>query len=180
MSTYTQIIQAIDSKPVLRFAKDTMQVLGGSLLLATAAQMAIPMWPVPLTMQTLAVMFLGLTLGKVKGTLSVILYMIEAMMGLPVLTGGAPVAAAMMLRGGYLFGFAVQAYFTGLLFEKFSKISYPIMFTLLTLVSILQLSLGALWLGSMVGFQTAFMTGFYLFIPGEIVKCLTILAFAKK
>jgi biotin transport system substrate-specific component len=179
MASYAQILQAIDNKPVLRLAKDSVQVLGGSLLLAASAQMAIPMWPVPMTLQTLAVMFLSLTLGKTKGTLSVILYIVEAMMGLPVLSGGATAAAAMLLRGGYVLGFVFQAYFTGLVFERFSKISYFAMFSLLMLVSMLQLAIGAFWLGTTVGYTAVLMSGFAVFIPGAIVKCLAILGLKR-
>jgi len=181
MQSYIQTITSVSDKPILRYLKDAFQVIGGSLFLAFAAQIAIPLTPVELTMQTFAVMLLALTLGKVKGTLSVIAYIIESMMGFPVLSNASIAPLAIIgIKGGYLLGFVIQAYLCGSLFEKFSKLSYSILLVSLVLISSLQLSIGALWLGNFIGWNQALIVGFYPFIPGEIIKCIAVLGFAKK
>lgn len=181
MLSYTQSVTASNEKPVFRYAKDALQVIGGSLFLAFSAQIAIPFLPVPLTMQTFAVMILALTLGKVKGTLSVVAYITESMMGLPVLSQATIAPLAIVgLRGGYLFGMIVQSYLVGSLFEKFSKLSYSTLLISLMLISTLQLSMGTLWLGSFIGWNQALMAGFYPFIIGETIKCISLLCIAKK
>jgi biotin transport system substrate-specific component len=93
-------------------ASDIALILGGALLTAVAAQIAIPMWPVPITGQTFAVLFVGAVLGASRGALSMITYFSLGAAGLPVFTG----AAAGITFGttfGYLVGFIAAAAVVG-------------------------------------------------------------------
>ncbi|HRD55187.1 MAG TPA: biotin transporter BioY [Parachlamydiaceae bacterium] len=163
----------VSKKDLFSYAKDALQVVAGSLFLSLCAQIAIPLFPVPLTMQTFAVMLLGATLGKVKGTLSVLAYIAESMLGFPVLAGMIVEPLAIFgLRGGYLFGFIAQAYLTGTFFEKYKTPSFSFTLFSLLLISLLQLGMGALWLASFIGLNQALLLGFYPFVPGTVLKCL--------
>src|SRR3712207_7469869 len=70
--------------------RDALIVLVGSALLAAAAWVRVPMWPVPMTMQTFAVLLIGATCGPRLGATAVAAYLAEAALGLPVLAGGTP------------------------------------------------------------------------------------------
>lgn len=167
----------VDSKIV----KSVFQVFAGSLFLAMSAQISIPLSFVPLTMQTFAVMMLGLTLGRVKGALSVALYLLESFMGYPVLSGLSVASVPLItLRGGYLFAMVLQAYLTGLLFEKYSHLSNVVLLGSLFSITVLQLSMGAFWLGTTIGFQEALFAGFFPFLAGEFFKSVALLSFNKK
>lgn len=180
MTILTQTVSSKSVKSYTESAKDALQILGGSLFLALSAQIAIPFLPVPLTMQTFAVMMLALCLGKRKALLSVVAYIAESMFGLPVLSQMSQAPLAIIgLRGGYLFGFMIQAYLAGALFEKSRELKFSSIVMALFLISILQLSVGALWLGTFIGWNQALVAGFYPFIIGEAVKCFAIASFAK-
>jgi biotin transport system substrate-specific component len=93
-------------------ATDIALVFGGAVLTAVAAQIAIPMWPVPITGQTFAVLLVGAVLGASRGALSMITYFCLGAAGLPVFTG----AAAGITFGttfGYLVGFIAAAAVVG-------------------------------------------------------------------
>lgn len=176
-----QSVTLNSTKSFASYAQDIFQVIAGSLFLSVAAQIAIPFIPVPLTMQTFAVMLLGLTLGPVKGALSVALYIAESMTGLPILANFKSNPTALVgLCGGYIFGWVVQAYLTGLLFEKSSKASFKTLLGALLFISALQLGMGTLWLASFIGLKEAIFAGFVPFIIGETLKCIAILKIAAR
>jgi len=106
------------------FAADIALVIGGAALTAIAAQLSFKIGdnPVPFTLQTLAVLLVGASLGSVRGLLSMALYLVAGIF-LPVYSNGAHgIAELVGATGGYLFGFAVAAYLVGLLAEvKFSS-----------------------------------------------------------
>ncbi len=94
-------------------------VLGGSMTIALGAQVAVPMFPVPMTLQTLAVLMVGLTYGARLGAVTLVAYLLEGALGLPVFAnGGVGVATLMGPTGGYLFGFIAAAFAVGWLAEK--------------------------------------------------------------
>lgn len=93
-------------------------VIGGSLFIAMAAQVSIPFFPVPMTLQTLAILIVGLTFGSQLGLATLVTYLGYGAMGLPVFANGASVAALMGPTAGFLFGFAAMAFLAGLAVEK--------------------------------------------------------------
>lgn len=89
-------------------------VVGGSLLIALAAQVSVPMVPVPMTLQTLAILTVGLTLGARLGAATVAVYLAEGAMGLPVFANGnAGLAYMMGPTAGFLAGFVGMAWLAG-------------------------------------------------------------------
>ncbi len=95
--------------------QDGALILAGTALVALAAQVSVPMWPVPMTLQGLAVLFVGLSLGSRLGALTLLTYLAEGAMGLPVFAnGGAGLAYLFGPTGGFLIGFVAMAYIAGL------------------------------------------------------------------
>ena len=103
---------------------DLILIAAGTALTAVLAQIAIPIWPVPITGQTFAVLFVGATLGLVRAAASMVLYLVLGLVGLPVfapqangshLTG---LPALLGPTGGYLIGFIFAAALVGLLAQR--------------------------------------------------------------
>ncbi len=92
-----------------------LMVVAGSVFVAIAAQIAIPWTPVPLTLQTLAVLLVGLSLGSRLGAAALTLYALEGAAGLPVFAnGGAGLAYMAGPTGGFIIGFILMAWIAGL------------------------------------------------------------------
>ncbi len=89
-------------------------VVAGSLFIAAAAQVQVPMWPVPVTMQTLAVLIVGFAYGSRLGGATVLAYLAEGAAGLPVFAGLGSAPALIGPTAGFLYGFVAMAFFAGL------------------------------------------------------------------
>ncbi len=99
--------------------KRVLMVLGGSLLIALAARVSVPMIPVPMTLQTLAILVVGLTYGARMGAATLLAYLAEGAIGLPVFAGGnAGLAYMMGPTGGFLAGFVLMAWLAGLASDR--------------------------------------------------------------
>ncbi|PTX55609.1 biotin transport system substrate-specific component [Litoreibacter ponti] len=97
------------------FTKKLALVLGGSLFIALAAQVSVPFFPVPMTLQTLAILIVGLSFGARLGAVTLLAYLAEGAAGLSVFAnGGAGFAYMMGPTGGFLLGFVAMAYVAGL------------------------------------------------------------------
>ena len=90
-----------------------LMVVGGSLFIALAAQISVPMIPVPMTLQTLAIVIVGLTYGARMGALTLVAYLAEGAMGLPVFANGMNGAAFFGPTAGFLVGFVAMAAIVG-------------------------------------------------------------------
>lgn len=88
-------------------------VVGGSFFIAIAAQLSVPMLPVPMTLQTLAILLVGLTFGARMGALTLLAYLGEGAMGLPVFANGGNGAAFFGPTAGFLLGFVMMAAIVG-------------------------------------------------------------------
>jgi biotin transport system substrate-specific component len=100
-------------------ATDMVLVAAGAALTAGAAQLAIPLWPVPITMQTLAVLLVGSTLGATRGAASMALYLVLGAVGLPVYSDASSGFGVLFgSSGGYIIGFVFAAALTGWLAQR--------------------------------------------------------------
>lgn len=100
-------------------ATDVVLIAAGAALTAGAAQLAIPLWPVPITMQTLAVLLVGSSLGATRGAASMALYLVLGAIGLPIFSDGeAGFAVLFGSTGGYIVGFVFAAALTGWLAQR--------------------------------------------------------------
>lgn len=93
-------------------------VIAGSAFIALAAQISVPMYPVPMTLQTLAVLIVGLTYGARLGALTLVAYLAEGAMGLPVFANGNSGAAFLGPTAGFLVGFVAMAWLVGLAADR--------------------------------------------------------------
>lgn len=147
-------------------------VIVGTLFLALASYIEVPMVPVPVNMQTFAVALVGALYGWRLGSVTVIAWLGEAALGMPVLSGGA--AGAHHFIGptaGYLFAFPLSAALTGWLAEKGWNGNRPILaFVSMLLSNGLCLALGGAWLALMIGFEQAVLLGVTPFVVGAILK----------
>jgi biotin transport system substrate-specific component len=151
---------------------DAALVVGFSVLVGLTAQVAIPLWPVPLTLTTLGVLFTGSALGSKRGALALLLYLAEGAAGLPVFAGGASGIAYMLgPTGGYLVGFVFAAGVVGLLAER-GWDRRPLWTAVAMVVGNLVIyALGVAWLAVFLGdLRTAFVQGVLIFIIGDLVK----------
>ncbi len=152
---------------------DIILIIAGSLLIGFSAQLKIllPFSPVPITGQTFTVLMIGALFGPRRGCLSVIVYIIQGLMGLPVFALGAGPAVLAGPTGGYLLGFIPAAYITGSLAQSGwdKRIGKTILAMLLGNAAIY--ACGLLRLVFLMGFTKAvFVAGLYPFIVGDLLK----------
>ncbi len=113
MARATTLSQAVLGPQTL--LKQAGLVLGGSWLIALAAQLSVPMWPVPMTLQMLAILVIGLSFGPRLGAVTLLAYLGQGAAGLPVFAGGGGGLAYMAgPTGGFLIGFVLSAWIAGL------------------------------------------------------------------
>jgi biotin transport system substrate-specific component len=157
--------------------KNIFVVLIGTVLLAISSKIKIPFYPVPMTMQTLVVLFLGITLGWKLGVVTVTLYLFEGIIGLPVFSGTPEKGVGLIYftgpTMGYLIGFLFTAYFAGSF--KFNK-NLLIKFLQLTFSVSFIYILGVFWLGTLIGWEKPlFQSGVQPFLLAELFKILIVL-----
>ena len=147
-------------------------IVGGTLFLTLSSYIVVPMYPVPITMQTFAVTFLGAVYGWRLGTVTVVAWLIEAAAGLPVLAGGASGLSPFVgLTGGYMLSFPVIAAVTGWLAERgWTGHRIVLSFLALLMGNVLCLVFGAAWLARSLGPEMAILFGIAPFLIGAALK----------
>jgi biotin transport system substrate-specific component len=146
-------------------------VLFGSLLLAVSAQFKIPLYPVPVTGQTLVVLLIGMTYGPRLGGITMAAYLFEGAIGLPVFAGGsAGMAVLFGPTGGYLFGFLLAAVAMGYLAGR--GMGRSVVSTVIAMVigNMVIYLCGASWLAGFIGFGKAMAAGVLPFLYGDALK----------
>ncbi|MDG1414987.1 MAG: biotin transporter BioY [Alphaproteobacteria bacterium] len=170
-NTLAKTLLPIDNAVV----RNLILAIVGSLALWVSAKLSIPFWPVPLTMQTLVVLVIGMAFGARLGAATVLLYLAEGAVGLPVFSGtpekGIGLAYMMSTTGGYLVGFVLAAGAVGFLAERGWDRS-PVKTALaMVLGNILIYMTGLLWLGTIVGWDKPVLAwGLTPFLAGDAVK----------
>lgn len=152
----------------------------GSALLTLSAKVQVPFYPVPMTMQTLVVLLIGIAFGARLGAATVLLYLAEGAVGLPVFAGtpekGIGLAYMMGPTGGYLVGFALAAALSGWIVERRRD---PGALALAVVAGSLAIyAPGVLWLASFVGIDQALALGLVPFLWGDVLKAALALALA--
>lgn len=156
--------------------RSVLLVLAGTVLLALSARLQIPFWPVPMTMQTFAVLVIAMAYGARLGTATVGVYLLQGAMGLPVFASGVGLAYFAGPTGGYLLGFLLAAWLVGGLAERgWDRRVGP---TLLAMVlgTLVILVCGVSWLAVFMqqtgtgGAAEALATGVLPFLPAAVFK----------
>lgn len=146
-------------------------VFSGSILIALAAQVVIPFFPVPFTLQTFAVLFVGALFGPKLGSRSVILYLLEGICGLPVFNNFSCGLLIMFgPTGGYLMGFIGGAYLTGYLIQNGFSRNRILIFVAALLGDSVLFTCGYLMLVRLIGSHNAYLLGVVPFYLGELIK----------
>ena len=160
-----------------KLVKYIFLALVGSIVLAISSKIRIPFYPVPMTMQTLVVLFLGITLGWKLGVATVSLYLFEGVIGLPVFSGSPEKGIGIVYftgpTMGYLIGFLFTVYFAGSF--KFNKNLLIKFLQLIFSISFIYI-IGIFWLGTLIGWgKPLFQLGVQPFLLAECFKILIIL-----
>jgi biotin transport system substrate-specific component len=169
-------MEAVKKIQLNKVAKIILISILGTLLLTISAKIKIPFYPVPMTMQTFVVLFLGIALGPKIGLLTVSLYLFEGIFGLPVFAGTPEKGIGLIYftgpTMGYLIGFLVAAYIAGSF--KYDKGTINTFLKLILSVSFIYI-LGIIWLGALIGWEKPiFKLGAQPFLLAELFK-LTLL-----
>lgn len=147
-------------------------VLAGTLVLALSSQVSVPMVPVPVTLQTLAVVLVGAFYGWKLGGITILAWLAEGALGLPVFASasGGP-AAFLGPTAGYLLSFPLIGALAGWMVARGWDGGRPLWaFCAMLLAQTLCLVMGAAWLAVLVGPEKAWALGFAPFIPGDVIK----------
>lgn len=174
--TFIDIIFPSYNKSSIRsinLLKKAIIVLSFSLFTAVSAKIRIllPFTPVPITGQTLAVLITGTILGSRMGTLSILIYLLAGIAGIPLFSGkSAGMAYLLSPTGGYLIGFLIAAYVMGKLAERGSDQSIISCIPMMLLGELIIYTFGLLWLVHFVPMDKLLMTGLIPFIPGDLIK----------
>ena len=157
-----------------QLTKSITSVFSASLLLAVSAQISIPFYPVPFTLQTITVLFLAYVLGKRLAVATVLAYLLEGCCGLPVFAGFS--GGARVLLGspscGYLWGFIGTAYCAGMLYKKFPSKKILHLMTIGLVSEIPTFVCGYLCLACLAGWYQAWVLGVVPFIISTFLKNL--------
>jgi biotin transport system substrate-specific component len=145
-------------------------VLAGTVLLAASAHIKVPFWPVPMTMQTFVVLMIGAAFGARLAGATVLAYLVEGALGLPVFATGAGLAYMAGPTAGYLAGFLVAATIVGWFADRGHGRSILTTLIAFLIGEAVILSLGAGWLAVLFGPEKVVSAGLLPFLPGEIAK----------
>tara|TARA_Y100000590_G_C15436044_1_gene907046 strand:+ start:173 stop:718 length:546 start_codon:yes stop_codon:yes gene_type:complete len=174
-------MESIKNLKEVSHLKNLILAIFATAILAISAKIKIPFYPVPMTMQTFVVLFIGIYFGWKLGLFTVGLYLAEGLVGLPVFAGtpekGLGLAYFIGPTMGYLIGFLIAAFLTG--FFNFGK-NYILNFLKLTLAVSTIYIFGILWLAKFTGWEKVFIVGAQPFLLAELFKILILTILVPK
>ena len=165
-----------------KIIKSFLAIVLGSIALTISAKIKIPFYPVPMTMQTFVVLFLGISLGYKIGLATVGLYLIEGIAGLPVFSNSPEKGVGLLYftgpTMGYLIGFLTACYLASMI--KYEDSFFVVLGKLVVATSTIYI-LGLLWLGALIGWdKPIFALGAKPFLLAEIFKIAILALLVKK
>jgi len=175
-------MELIKQNSQIQIIKSLLVIFLGSVLLAISAKIKIPFYPVPMTMQTFVVLFLGISFGYKIAIATVSLYLIEGILGLPVFSNsperGVGLAYFTGPTMGYLIGFLTASFLAS--YIKVSDNYFIVITKLVLSVSSIYI-LGILWLGTLIGWdKPIFELGVAPFLLAEVFKIALLTILIKK
>ena len=142
-----------------KIIKSLFAIILGSIALTISAKIKIPFYPVPMTMQTFVVLFLGLSLGYKIGLASVSLYLLEGIMGLPVFSNSPEKGVGLIYFTGPTMGYLIGFLTASFLASKInSKDSFLLVLSKLIIATSTIYILGLFWLGTLIGWDKPIFT----------------------
>ena len=165
-----------------KIIKSFLAIVLGSIALTISAKIKIPFYPVPMTMQTFVVLFLGISLGYKIGLATVGLYLIEGIAGLPVFSNSPEKGVGLLYftgpTMGYLIGFLTACYLASMI--KYEDSFFVVLGKLVVATSTIYI-LGLLWLGTLIGWDKPILAlGAKPFLLAEIFKIAILAILVKK
>lgn len=153
-------------------ARNLLLAVVGSLILWASAKVQVPFWPVPMTMQPMVVLLLGALYGPRLAVATVLLYLAEGAVGLPVFAGtperGIGLPYMLGPTGGYMVGWLASAALVGYVFER-RRAVLPVLLAMLAGVAVMYTT-GFAWLATHIGAAKAFTAGVVPFVLGDVLK----------
>ena len=173
-----ELIKSVQNSKTLKIL---MIVFFGSIALTISAKLKIPFYPVPMTMQTFVVLFLGISFGYKIGLATVSLYLFEGIIGIPVFSNSPEKGVGLVYftgpTMGYLIGFLTATFLAGYMNLKTNM--FLIFIKLILSVSTIYI-LGVLWLGNLIGWDKPIMQlGVTPFLLAELFKILILTILTK-
>ena len=165
-----------------KILKSLLAVVLGSIALTISAKIKIPFYPVPMTMQTFVVLFLGVSLGYKIGLASVALYLFEGIMGLPVFSNSPEKGVGLVYFTGPTMGYLIGFLAASLLASKISmKDNFLLVLIKLIIATSTIYILGLFWLGTLIGWEKPiFSLGAKPFLLAEAFKIILLALITKK
>ena len=168
--------------PQIKIIKSLLVIILGSIALTISAKIKIPFYPVPMTMQTFVVLFLGVSFGYKIGLASVSLYLLEGIVGLPVFSNSPEKGVGLIYftgpTMGYLIGFLTASYLAS---KINSEDNFILILTKLTIATSTIYIFGLLWLGTLIGWDKPIITlGAKPFLLAEISKVVLLALITKQ
>jgi|TARA_B100001996_G_scaffold212641_1_gene163273 biotin transport system substrate-specific component len=175
-------MEIVKSEINQKILKTIIVVFVGSILLTLSAKFKIPFYPVPMTMQTFVVIFMGMAFGYKIGMATVSLYLIEGIIGLPVFSNSPERGVGLIYftgpTMGYLIGFLFASFIAG--YVNLNKNLFVIFVKLIFSVSFIYI-FGILWLGNIIGWDKPIIQlGVKPFLLAELFKILILTLLSKK
>ena len=175
-------MELIKQNSQTQIIKSLLVIFIGSIILAISAKIKIPFYPVPMTMQTFVVLFLGISFGYKIALATVTLYLLEGIIGMPVFSNSPERGVGLVYftgpTMGYLIGFLSACFLAS--YIKNEDNYFTIFMKLIFSVSTIYI-LGVLWLGTLIGWdKPIFELGVMPFLLAEILKITLLTVIAKK
>ena len=166
-----ELVKTISNNKVIKIFLISLM---GSILLTISAKIKIPFYPVPMTMQTFVVLFLGISFGYKIGVTTIFLYLLEGIVGLPVFSNspekGIGIAYFVGPTMGYLIGFIFACFLAG--YFKYNS-NYLINFLKILVSTSIIYIFGVIWLGTLIGWDKPILQlGVFPFLLAEFFKML--------
>ena len=156
--------------PLANMARPALLIFAGTALLALSAHVQLPFWPVKMSMQTFVVLAIAVAYGGRLACATVLAYLAQGALGLPVFVGGSGAAYLAGPTAGYLAGFAVAALVVGTLAERGWTRNPGSTLAVLMLGETVIFALGVAWLSTLIGIEKALYAGLAVFLPAEALK----------
>ena len=175
-------MELIKQNSQTQIIKSLLVIFIGSIILAISAKVKIPFYPVPMTMQTFVVLFLGISFGYKIALATVTLYLLEGIIGMPVFSNSPERGVGLVYftgpTMGYLIGFLSACFLAS--YIKNEDNYFTIFMKLIFSVSTIYI-LGVLWLGTLIGWDKPILElGVMPFLLAEIFKIVLLAILTKK
>ncbi len=161
------ILPKIDSR-----VKNIALVLSFAVITALCSKLSLEIGPIPITMQTFAVVLAGVLLGSKRGALSQTVYLVGGLVGIPWFSRGGGLIYILSPTFGFIVGFIVAAYIIGRLAEKGWDRKIGTAMLAMLAGNVFLYFFGLLWLARFVGIEAVLVVGLYPFIVGDLLKIL--------